>query len=92
MNGVSLEKALETKLEMSDVDERRRLGEGEPLFGEKGSLEERGLGERESLERGLMEELGPASGTNPIGLGEDDPFEANRFWGDEGDRREANRS
>ena len=43
------------------------------------SLEERGLGERESLERGLLEELGPASGANPIRLGEGDPLEANRF-------------
>ena len=64
----------------------------EPLFGEEASLEECGLGECDSLERGLLEELGPASGANPIRLGEDDPFEAKRLWGDEGDRREANRS
>ena len=77
--------------ESESLDSKRcRLGEGEPLeanpirlgeeakpFGERESLEERGLGEGESLERGLLLQLSPGSEANPICFGEGDPLDAN---------------
>ena len=54
-----------------------RLGEEAKPLGERESLEERGLGEGESLERDLLLQLGPASEANPIRFGEGDPLEAN---------------
>ena len=67
------------------------MGEGEPLLGERESLEERGLGEGESLERGLLLELGPGSEAKPIRFGEGDPLDANHIWCCEGDPLDANR-
>ena len=53
-------------------------------------MEER-FGERESLKRGLLAELGPEPGAPATRLGGGDPLEATRLWVGDGVSREATR-